>query len=93
MANMGPEYGATMGFFAIDEKTIEYLKETGRTDEQCELVEAYCKAQGLWGFAMRQTIVPRLSSISTPLKRSWRGLINPISVFLERGKTGVSRGL
>ena len=51
VANMGPEYGATMGFFAIDEKTIEYLKETGRTDEQCELVEAYCKAQGLWGFA------------------------------------------
>ena len=51
VANMGPEYGATMGFFAIDEKTIEYLKETGRSDEQCELVEAYCKAQGLWGFA------------------------------------------
>jgi aconitate hydratase len=51
VANMGPEYGATMGFFAIDEKTIEYLKETGRTDEQCELVEAYCKVQGLWGFA------------------------------------------
>ena len=51
VANMGPEYGATMGFFAIDEKTIEYLKETGRSDEQCELVEEYCKAQGLWGFA------------------------------------------
>ena len=51
VANMAPEYGATMGFFAIDEKTIEYLRETGRSDEQCELVEAYCKAQGLWGFA------------------------------------------
>ena len=51
VANMGPEYGATMGFFAIDEKTIEYLRETGRTDEQCELVETYCKEQGLWGFA------------------------------------------
>ncbi len=50
VSNMGPEYGATMGFFAIDEKTIAYLKETGRSDEQCELVEAYCKAQGLWGF-------------------------------------------
>ena len=81
VANMGPEYGATMGFFAIDEKTIEYLKETGRTDEQCELVEAYCKAQGLWGLQMRWTIVPRLSSTSTPLKRSWRGLkpIVPLS--------------
>jgi aconitate hydratase len=51
VANMGPEYGATMGFFAIDEKTIDYLRETGRDEEQCELVEKYCKAQGLWGFA------------------------------------------
>ena len=50
VANMSPEYGATMGFFAVDEKTIEYLKETGRSDEQCELVELYCKHQGLWGF-------------------------------------------
>jgi len=49
IANMSPEYGATMGFFAVDEKTIDYLKETGRSNEQCELVEAYCKAQGLWG--------------------------------------------
>ncbi len=51
VANMSPEYGATMGFFAIDEKTIDYLRETGRSDEQCELVETYCKAQGLWGFS------------------------------------------
>ncbi len=50
VANMGPEYGATMGFFAIDEKTIAYLRETGRDEEQCELVEKYCKEQGLWGF-------------------------------------------
>jgi len=50
VANMAPEYGATTGFFAIDEKTIDYLRETGRPEEQCALVEAYCKAQGLWGF-------------------------------------------
>lgn len=50
VANMGPEYGATMGFFAIDEKTINYLRETGRDEEHCKLVEAYCKEQGLWGF-------------------------------------------
>ena len=49
LANMSPEYGATMGFFPIDEKTVAYLRETGRTDEQCALVEAYCRAQGLWG--------------------------------------------
>ena len=50
VANMAPEYGATMGFFAIDEKTIDYLRETGRSEEQCELVEKYCRAQDLWGF-------------------------------------------
>ena len=50
VANMAPEYGATMGFFPIDEKTIDYLRETGRSEEQCALVKAYCKAQGIWGF-------------------------------------------
>jgi aconitate hydratase len=50
VANMAPEYGATMGFFPIDEKTISYLRETGRDEKQCALVEAYCKVQGLWGF-------------------------------------------
>ena len=48
IANMAPEYGATCGFFPIDAKTIEYLKLTARPDETVELVEAYCKAQGLW---------------------------------------------
>ncbi|MFA5688685.1 MAG: aconitate hydratase AcnA [Kiritimatiellales bacterium] len=50
VANMAPEYGATTGFFAIDEKTIEYLRETGRSEEQCALIEAYCKVQGIWGY-------------------------------------------
>ena len=48
IANMAPEYGATMGFFPIDSATTDYLRLTGRSDEQVELVEAYCKAQGLW---------------------------------------------
>ncbi|MGB0454842.1 MAG: aconitate hydratase AcnA [Bacteriovoracaceae bacterium] len=48
LANMAPEYGATCGFFPIDEKTIEYLKFTGRDDETVNLVEAYAKEQGLW---------------------------------------------
>lgn len=49
IANMAPEYGATMGFFPVDEKTIEYFKGTGRTKEQIETFEAYFKAQGLFG--------------------------------------------
>jgi aconitate hydratase len=48
IANMTPEYGATMGFFAVDAETLRYLKQTGRDPQQVALVEAYCKAQGLW---------------------------------------------
>ena len=49
IGNMAPEYGATMGFFPVDEKTIAYFKGTGRTDAEIELFEAYYKAQGLFG--------------------------------------------
>jgi aconitate hydratase len=48
IANMAPEYGATCGFFGIDHKTIEYLRLTGRSEENIALVEAYAKAQGMW---------------------------------------------
>ncbi|WP_150304296.1 aconitate hydratase AcnA [Pseudomonas saliphila] len=48
IANMAPEYGATCGFFPIDEITIGYLRLTGRPTEVVERVEAYCKAQGMW---------------------------------------------
>ncbi len=48
IANMAPEYGATMGFFPIDEQTLEYLRLTGRKKEQIELVEAYAREQGLF---------------------------------------------
>ncbi len=48
LANMAPEYGATCGFFGIDDKTLEYLRLTGRDDEQIALVEAYSKLQGFW---------------------------------------------
>lgn len=49
VANMAPEYGATIGFFPIDEACIEYLRQTGRTETQCKLYENYYRAQGLWG--------------------------------------------
>ena len=48
IANMAPEYGATCGFFPVDERTLDYLRLTGRTEEDLAGVEAYSKAQGLW---------------------------------------------
>ena len=49
IANMAPEYGATMGFFPVDERTIDYFKGTGRSKREIELFEAYFKAQQLFG--------------------------------------------
>ncbi len=48
LANMAPEYGATCGFFGIDDKTLDYLRLTGREESQIALVEAYAKEQGFW---------------------------------------------
>jgi len=48
IANMGPEYGATCGLFPVDDETLDYLRLTGRSDEQVALVEAYAKTQGMW---------------------------------------------
>jgi aconitate hydratase len=48
IGNMAPEYGATCGFFPVDADTIKYLRATGRNPDRVALVEAYCKAQGLW---------------------------------------------
>ena len=52
IANMSPEYGATMGFFPIDEQTCAYYKATGRSDEQVELIRSYFKAQGMFGMPL-----------------------------------------
>jgi len=49
IANMAPEYGATMGFFPVDEKTLEYFVGTGRTAEEIDALERYFRAQGLFG--------------------------------------------
>ena len=48
LANMAPEYGATCGFFGIDDKTLDYLRLTGREEDQIALVEAYAREQGFW---------------------------------------------
>jgi aconitate hydratase len=56
IANMAPEYGATCGFFPVDQETLEYLRRTGRSPAEVELVERYCKEQGL--FRTRETPDP-----------------------------------
>jgi aconitate hydratase len=59
IANMAPEYGATMGFFPVDDETLRYLRLTGRPEEVIERVELYCKAQGL--FRTAETPDPEFS--------------------------------
>ena len=56
IGNMAPEYGATMGFFPVDERTLEYFEGTGRTKAEIELFEAYFRAQGLFGVSKRGDI-------------------------------------
>ncbi len=56
IANMAPEYGATMGFFPIDEECVNYLRATGRSEEQCRLYENYYRAQGLFGIPKKGDI-------------------------------------
>lgn len=61
VANMAPEYGATIGFFPVDSETLNYLRSTGRSDEQVELVEAYYKAQGM--FRSSSTVDPEFTDV------------------------------
>jgi aconitate hydratase len=61
IANMAPEYGATMGFFPVDEETLRYLRLTGRPEEVIQRVEAYCKAQNL--FRTADTRDPSFSDV------------------------------
>jgi aconitate hydratase len=59
IANMAPEYGATMGFFPVDEQTLTYLRLTGRDDATVDLTERYCKEQGLW---RQDSLVPEFTA-------------------------------
>jgi aconitate hydratase len=56
IANMAPEYGATMGFFPIDEECVNYLRATGRSEEHCKVYENYYRAQGLFGIPKKGEI-------------------------------------
>ncbi|NMO98081.1 aconitate hydratase AcnA [Paenibacillus lemnae] len=61
VANMAPEYGATIGFFPVDDETLTYLRGTGRSDEQVELVESYYKAQNM--FRTAETPDPEFTDV------------------------------
>ncbi len=61
IANMCPEYGATVGFFPVDDETLRYLRETGRSDELVRLVETYTKEQGL--FRYDETVDPDFTNV------------------------------
>ena len=81
IANMAPEYGATCGFFPVDEVTLDYLRLSGRPAETVKLVEAYTKAQGLWRIAGQEPVFTdslaldmgsvSSSNLSRSLRRSW----------------------
>lgn len=91
ISNMAPEYGATAAMFFIDQQTLDYLKLTGRDDEQVRLVEIYAREAGLWADALADaqyervlhfdlaTVVRTLAGPSNPHRRL------PVSALAERG--------
>jgi len=94
ISNMAPEYGATAAMFSIDSQTIEYLKLTGRDDEQVRLVETYAKTAGLWSDTLKaaqyervlrfdlSSVVRTLAGPSNPHRRL------PVADLAERGIAG-----
>lgn len=95
ISNMAPEYGATAAMFSIDQQTIDYLRLTGREDEQIALVETYAKVAGLWSDSLKtaeyervlrfdlSTVVRTLAGPSNPHRRL------PVSDLADRGISGV----
>jgi aconitate hydratase len=76
VANMAPEYGATMGFFPVDAETLRYLRYTGRSEDEVERVERYCQEQGL--FRTEETPDPEFSdTLSLDLGRVETSLAGP----------------
>ncbi|MCW0209442.1 MAG: Fe/S-dependent 2-methylisocitrate dehydratase AcnD [Achromobacter sp.] len=95
ISNMAPEYGATAAMFSIDQQTIDYLRLTGREDEQIALVETYAKTAGLWSDSLKNaeyervlrfdlsSVVRTLAGPSNPHRRL------PVADLAERGISGV----
>ncbi len=77
IANMAPEYGATCGFFPVDQKTIDYLRATGRDPARVALVEAYCKQQGLWRTDIEPEFTDKLELSLADVRSSLAGPKRP----------------
>lgn len=78
ISNMAPEYGATAAMFAIDQQTIDYLKLTGREEQQVKLVETYAKATGLWADSLGQVEYERVLRFDlSSVVRNMAGPSNP----------------
>ncbi|WP_434528357.1 Fe/S-dependent 2-methylisocitrate dehydratase AcnD [Vibrio sp. K4] len=94
ISNMTPEYGATAGMFYIDEQTINYLKLTGRDDQQVDLVEKYAKQTGLWADDLDTAVYERILEFDlSQVGRNLAGPSNPhrrlpTSELAERGVSG-----
>ncbi len=78
ISNMTPEFGATAAMFYIDQQTIDYLKLTGREDEQVKLVETYAKETGLWADSLKNAEYPRVLKFDlSSVGRNIAGPSNP----------------
>lgn len=78
ISNMTPEYGATAAMFYIDQQTIDYLRLTGREEEQIALVENYARLTGLWASEMTKAVYPRVLSFDlSTVGRNMAGPSNP----------------
>ncbi|MEN1957124.1 Fe/S-dependent 2-methylisocitrate dehydratase AcnD [Luteimonas changyuni] len=94
ISNMAPEYGATAAMFFIDDNTLDYLRLTGREDEQVALVETYAKAAGLWASDLANAQYPRTLHFDlSSVVRNMAGPSNPhrrlaTSDLAERGIAG-----
>ncbi|MSQ68614.1 MAG: Fe/S-dependent 2-methylisocitrate dehydratase AcnD [Gammaproteobacteria bacterium] len=78
ISNMAPEYGATAAMFAIDQRTLDYLKLTGRTEENVALVETYARVAGLWSDSLQDAVYERELTFSlASVGRNMAGPSNP----------------